>query len=96
MVLRTRAARERRPGDPLTATTRDRTDRSGAGLEDAASLGSPTRPTSRCQSPVHDGNLGIDAVPVVIDSGGNHAAADGNPLQCVNVGRADLAAGARS
>jgi len=45
---------------------------------------------------VHDGNLGIDAVPVVIDSGGNHAAADGNPLQCVNVGRADLAAGARS
>jgi parallel beta-helix repeat protein len=34
---------------------------------------------------IHNGNLGIDAVPGVIDGGGNHAAANGNPLQCVNV-----------
>lgn len=34
---------------------------------------------------VHNGNLGIDAVPGVIDGGGNHAAANGNPLQCVNI-----------
>jgi parallel beta-helix repeat protein len=34
---------------------------------------------------VHNGNLGINAVPGVIDGGGNHAAANGNPVQCVNV-----------
>jgi large repetitive protein len=33
----------------------------------------------------HNGNLGIEAVAGVIDGGGNHAAANGNPLQCTNV-----------
>jgi parallel beta-helix repeat protein len=32
-----------------------------------------------------NGNLGIEAVPGVIDGGGNHAAGNGNPLQCTNV-----------
>jgi large repetitive protein len=31
----------------------------------------------------HD--LGIEAVPGVIDGGGNHAAANGNPAQCTNI-----------
>lgn len=30
-------------------------------------------------------NLGIEAIPGVTDGGGNHAAANGNPLQCTNV-----------
>jgi parallel beta-helix repeat protein len=33
----------------------------------------------------HNGNLGIEAVPGVTDGGGNHAAGNGNPLQCTNV-----------
>jgi len=32
-----------------------------------------------------NGNLGIEAVPGVSDGGGNHAAGNGNPLQCTNV-----------
>jgi hypothetical protein len=31
----------------------------------------------------HD--LGIEAVPGVIDGGGNHAAGNGNPVQCTNI-----------
>ena len=30
-------------------------------------------------------DLGIEAVPGVVDGGGNHASGNGNPLQCVNV-----------
>jgi large repetitive protein len=32
-----------------------------------------------------NGDLGIEAVPGVIDGGGNHASGNGNPLQCLNV-----------
>jgi parallel beta-helix repeat protein len=32
-----------------------------------------------------NGDLGIEAVPGVIDGGGNHAAGNGNPLQCLYV-----------
>jgi large repetitive protein len=34
---------------------------------------------------VHNGDLGIAAMPGVIDGGGNRAAGNGNPLQCLNV-----------
>jgi parallel beta-helix repeat protein len=34
---------------------------------------------------VRNGELGIEAVPEVIDGGGNRAVANGNPLQCLNV-----------
>jgi hypothetical protein len=34
---------------------------------------------------IHNGNLGIDAVPGVSDGGDNQAWANGNPVQCVNV-----------
>jgi hypothetical protein len=34
---------------------------------------------------VHNGNLGIAAVPGTVDGGGNHAAGNGNPLQCLNI-----------
>lgn len=34
---------------------------------------------------VHNGDLGIEAVPGTIDGGGNHAAGNGNPLQCLNI-----------
>lgn len=34
---------------------------------------------------VHNGDLGIAAVPGTIDGGGNHAAGNGNPFQCVSV-----------
>ena len=34
---------------------------------------------------VHNGDLGIVAVTGTIDGGGNHAAGNGNPLQCVTI-----------
>ncbi|MEP6632231.1 MAG: NosD domain-containing protein [Lapillicoccus sp.] len=34
---------------------------------------------------VHNGNLGIEAAPGTIDGGGNHAAGNGNHLQCLNI-----------
>jgi hypothetical protein len=34
---------------------------------------------------VHNGDLGIAAVPGTIDGGGNHAAGNGNPLQCLSI-----------
>lgn len=34
---------------------------------------------------VHNGDLGIEAVPGTIDGGGNHAAGNGNALQCLNI-----------
>jgi parallel beta-helix repeat protein len=34
---------------------------------------------------VHNGDLGIEAIPGVIDGGGNRAAGNGNPLQCLNI-----------
>jgi hypothetical protein len=34
---------------------------------------------------VHNANLGIEAIPGVTDGGGNHAFANGNAAQCVNV-----------
>lgn len=34
---------------------------------------------------VHNGDLGIEAVPGTIDGGRNHAAGNGNPLQCLNI-----------
>jgi parallel beta-helix repeat protein len=34
---------------------------------------------------MHNGNLGIEAVPGVTDGGGNHAAGNGNPAECTNV-----------
>jgi nitrous oxidase accessory protein NosD len=33
----------------------------------------------------HNGGFGIEAVPGTIDGGGNQAAGNGNPLQCLNV-----------
>jgi nitrous oxidase accessory protein NosD len=33
----------------------------------------------------HNRDLGIEAVPGVIDGGGNHAAGNGNPAQCTNI-----------
>jgi large repetitive protein len=33
----------------------------------------------------HNHDLGIEAVPGVIDGGGNHAMGNGNPAQCINV-----------
>jgi parallel beta-helix repeat protein len=34
---------------------------------------------------LHNANLGIEAIPGVIDGGGNRAFANGNPLQCINI-----------
>jgi hypothetical protein len=33
----------------------------------------------------HNHDLGIEAVPGVVDGGGNHAAGNGNPAQCTNI-----------
>jgi hypothetical protein len=34
---------------------------------------------------LRNGDLGIEAVPGVIDGGGNHAHGNGNPGQCTNI-----------
>jgi hypothetical protein len=34
---------------------------------------------------VHNADLGIDAVPGVIDGGGNRASGNGDPRQCTNI-----------
>jgi hypothetical protein len=34
---------------------------------------------------VHNGDVGIEAVPGVADGGGNRAYANGSPLQCTNI-----------
>jgi len=34
---------------------------------------------------IHNDNLGIEAVPGVLDGGNNRAFANGNPLQCLNI-----------
>src|SRR3954452_16066941 len=34
---------------------------------------------------VHNANLGIEAIPGVIDGGGNRAFGNGNPAQCINI-----------
>ena len=50
-----------------------------------------TRQGSAGQRPIdrfianHNHDLGIEAVPGVIDGGGNHAAGNGNPAQCINI-----------
>ena len=41
--------------------------------------------TVRRNVAVHNGGLGIAAVPGTVDGGGNHAAGNGNPLQCLNI-----------
>ena len=33
----------------------------------------------------HNHDLGIEAVPGVVDGGGNYAAGNGNPAQCTSV-----------
>ena len=55
----------------------------GAG-DDGIDVESPSTTLTRNVA-VHNGDLGIEAVPGVIDGGGNHAAGNGNPLQCTNI-----------
>jgi large repetitive protein len=55
----------------------------GAG-DDGIDVESPSTTLTR-NIAVHNGDLGIEAVPGVIDGGGNHAAGNGNPLQCANI-----------
>jgi parallel beta-helix repeat protein len=52
--------------------------------DDGIDVDSPATTLTRNVA-VHNGDLGIEAVPGVIDGGGNHAAANGNPAQCTNV-----------
>jgi parallel beta-helix repeat protein len=51
---------------------------------DGINIASPST-TATHNLAVHNGNLGIEAVPGVTDGGGNHAFANGNPLQCTNI-----------
>ena len=66
-----------------TATLLERNtavDNGHDGIEVAAAGTTVTRNTANFN---HD--LGIEAVPEVIDGGGNRARGNGNPLQCTNV-----------
>ena len=68
---------------PVTNTLLVRNIAIGAG-DDGIDVESPSTTLTRNVA-VHNGDLGIEAVPGVIDGGGNHAAGNGNPLQCINI-----------
>jgi parallel beta-helix repeat protein len=64
-----------------TLLVRNRAIRNGDdGIDVAASATTVTRNIAN-----HNHDLGIEAVPGVIDGGGNHAAGNGNPAQCINI-----------
>jgi hypothetical protein len=52
--------------------------------DDGIDVDSPATTLTRNLA-VHNNDLGIEAVPGVIDGGGNHAAGNANPAQCTNV-----------
>jgi hypothetical protein len=69
---------------------RNRAERNGDdGIEIAVTALPPTfgtgPPTISKNFASFNGDLGIEAVPEVIDGGGNKARGNGNPVQCVNV-----------
>jgi large repetitive protein len=68
---------------PVTNTLLVRNIAIGAG-DDGIDVESSSTTLTRNVA-VHNGDLGIEAVPGVIDGGGNHAAGNGNPLQCTNI-----------
>jgi large repetitive protein len=68
---------------PVTNTLLVRNIAIGA-RDDGIDVESPSTTLTRNVA-VHNGDLGIEAVPGVIDGGGNHAAGNGNPLQCTNI-----------
>jgi parallel beta-helix repeat protein len=64
-----------------TLLVRNRAIRNGDdGIDVDASATTVTRNIAN-----HNHDLGIEAVPGVIDGGGNHAAGNGNPAQCINI-----------
>jgi large repetitive protein len=68
---------------PVTNTLLERNIAIGAG-DDGIDVESAATTLTRNVA-VHNGDLGIEAVPGVIDGGGNHAAGNGNPAQSTNV-----------
>jgi large repetitive protein len=68
---------------PVTNTLLVRNIAIGAG-DDGIDVESSSTTLTRNVA-VHNGDLGIEAVPGVIDGGGNHASGNGNPLQCINI-----------
>jgi parallel beta-helix repeat protein len=64
----------------------NRADKNGllGELDDGIDVDDPGT-TLRGNGANHNSDLGIEAVPGVIDAGGNRAAGNGNPLQCLNV-----------
>jgi hypothetical protein len=70
-------------GGPVTGLLLDANSVSRSG-HDGVIVATPSA-TLTADLAVRNTNLGIDAVPGVIDGGGNRAFGNGNPLQCVNV-----------
>jgi parallel beta-helix repeat protein len=68
---------------PVVDTVLDR-NITTASSDDGIDIESPATTLTR-NIAVHNGDLGIEAVPGAIDGGGNHAAGNGNPAQCTNV-----------
>ena len=52
--------------------------------DDGIDVDTPGATLSRNKA-IHNGDFGIEAVPGVTDGGGNKAAGNGNPAQCLNV-----------
>lgn len=68
-------------GSTGTTITRNSASRNG---DDGIHVENPSS-TLTANSAFLNGDLGIEAVPGVIDGGGNRAFGNGNPLQCLNV-----------
>ena len=69
---------------PVTGTLVEQNFVTGSG-DDGIDVESPST-TLRGNVAVHNGDLGVEAVSGVADGGGNQAYANGNPLQCTNIG----------
>ncbi|WP_432888005.1 right-handed parallel beta-helix repeat-containing protein [Kribbella sp. CA-245084] len=70
-------------GNTAIATVVERNTANRSGNDGIHVDGPSTRLTRNTANNNH--NLGIEAVPGVIDGGGNHASHNGNPAQCTNV-----------
>jgi parallel beta-helix repeat protein len=71
------------PGPKIARTLLSRNHVFGAGTT-GIKVGSPSTTLTRNEAR-RNGKLGINAVPGVIDGGGNRASGNGDPRQCVNV-----------
>ena len=71
-------------GDPHASNVTITDNFSKGNADDGIDVDTPSA-TLADNKAIHNGDFGIEAVPGVTDGGGNKAAGNGNPAQCLNV-----------